>query len=295
MTGEKPTKSRRVSISKRKLAETADEMEGAAIVAAITGEQEVLHGTGHLKEAGDMQAIGTAFIAKGASDLTRAVDENVVSQRMAVLSDVVATAGVVDIAEGAEMLAASEDVGVVSALVGMMSREDIEHGLELARLSGELYTASDILAAMKMPVMVTFLTERAERLHEMSVEQIRIAISTDGVSQILSAAEQRINTLGENEVEEGMVRLATSEAVSAESAARSKASEDLARQGIGEMVLGGEVNEAAQAETMEGTAEISSGSAIMGAAVAMDEMAASLKEKSEKGQAKSKRLPKKNE
>jgi hypothetical protein len=293
MAGEKPTKSRRVSISKRKLAATADEMEGAAIVAAITGEQEVIHGTDHLKEAGDMQAIGTAFVAKGASDVTRAVDEQLVSQRMAVLSDVVSTAGVVDIAEGAEMLAASEDVGVVSALVGMMSREDIEHGLELARLSGELYTTSEILGAMKMPVMETFLTERAARLHEMSVEQIRIAISTDGVSQILSATEQRINTLGENEVEEGMVRLATSEAVLAESAARSKASEDLAVQGIGEMVIGGEISEAARAEAMEGTAAISSGSAVMGAALAMDDMAATLKEKSEQEKAPTKRLPKK--
>jgi hypothetical protein len=284
MTIKKATKSRRVSISKRKLAETADEMEGAAIVAAITGEQEVIHGADQLKEASEMDAIGTAFIAKGASDLTRAEDEKVVSQRMAVLSDVVATAGVVDVTEGAEMLAASEDVGVMSALVGMMSRDDIEHGLELARLSGELHTASDILGAMKMPVMAAFLTERAVRLHEMSIEQIRIAISTDGVSQILSGAEKRINTLGENEVEEGLVRMAVSEAVSAESAARSYASEDLAVQGIEEMVIGSQVSEAAREEAVQGAAEISSGSAVIGAAIAMDDMAAALKEKSEQGQ-----------
>jgi hypothetical protein len=284
MTGEKPTKSRRVSVSKRKLAKSAEEMEGAAIVAAVTGEQAVIHGAAQLNQASEMQAVGTVVFAKGASDLTHAVDEKVVSQRMAVLSDVVATAGVVDIAEGAEMLAASEDVGVVSALVGMMSREDIDHGLELARLSGELHTASDILDALKLPVLATFLSERASRLHTMSVEQIRIAISTDGVSQILTATEKRISTLGQNEVEEGMVRLSTSEAVSAESAARSKASEDLARQGIEEMVIGGEVTKAAADEAKEGVAEISSGSAVMGAALAMDDVAAALKEKSEQGQ-----------
>ena len=289
MTVEKSTKQRRVSISKRKLAETADEMEGAAIVAAITGEQEVIHGVDQMKEAREMEAVGTAFIAQGASDLTRAVDEKVVSQRMAVLSDVVATAGVIDVAEGAEMLAASEDVGVMSALVGMMSREDIEHGLELARLSGELHTVSEMVEALKMPVLSTYLYERASRLHEMSVEQIRVAISTDGVSQILSAAGQRINTLGENEVDEGMVRLATAEAVSAQSAARSKASEDLAVQGITEMVIGGEIADAAQAEAVEGASDISSGSAVIGAALVMDEMATALKEKSEQGQ---KELPK---
>jgi hypothetical protein len=131
--------------------------------------------------------------------------------------------------------------------------------------------------------LATFLIERAARLHAMSVEQIRIAISTDGVSQILSAAEQRISTLGENEVEEGMVRLSTSQAVAAESAARSQASEDLAVRGIEEMVIGGEVSDVAQAETVKAAAEISSGSAVIGAALAMDDMAASLKEKSKQG------------
>jgi hypothetical protein len=63
MTGEKQAMSLRVSISKRKLAKTADEMEGAAIVGAIIGEQEVMHGTDQLKEAREMDAVGTAFIA----------------------------------------------------------------------------------------------------------------------------------------------------------------------------------------------------------------------------------------
>jgi hypothetical protein len=78
-----------------------------------------------------------------------------------------------------------------------------------------------------------------------------------------------------------MARLTISEAASAQSTAMSKASEDLAVKGIEEMVVAGEITQAARAEAIEGAAEISSGSAVVGAAIAMDEMAATLKEKSE--------------
>jgi hypothetical protein len=79
----------------------------------------------------------------------------------------------------------------------------------------------------------------------------------------------------------GMARLTLSEAASVESEAMSKASENLAVKGIEELVIAGEVTQAARAEALEGVAEISSGSAVVGAALAMDEMADTLKEKSE--------------
>ena len=83
-----------------------------------------------------------------------------------------------------------------------------------------------MVAALQMPVLADLLAERAGRLHEMSVEQIRQAISTDGVSQVMAAAGQRLTSLGENEVEEGMMRLAISNAASEKSAAMSKTSEE---------------------------------------------------------------------
>jgi hypothetical protein len=279
-TAIKKTQPKRVSVSKRKLAETANEMQNVAIAAAISGEQEAIHGADQLRAARAKEAVGNEYVVQGAADLTRAADAKAVSERMAVLSDVVATAGVVDIAEGAEMLAASEDVGVLSALVGMMGRSDIEHGLELARLSGELYTVRDMVEALKMPVLAEFLTDRAARLHAMSVEQIRVAISTDGLSQVLAATGQKIGTLGENEVEEGMVRLSTSQAVAVQSEALAISSDTLAVKGLTEVVIGEEVAQDARAEAMQGTAEISSGSAVMGAALAMDDMADELKKKS---------------
>jgi hypothetical protein len=163
----------------------------------------------------------------------------------------------------------------------MMSVDDLDHGLELARLSGELQTVREIIESLEMPVLAAFLSKRATRLHELSVEQIRLAIATDGVSQLLSGTGERISTLGENEVEEGVARLKVSEAASEESAAMSKASQDLAYQGIQEVALAEESARAARAAAMEGAAEISTGSAVVGAALAVDEVATTIKKKSE--------------
>jgi hypothetical protein len=281
MTSEKPTNSKRVSVSKRKLANTAGEMEAKAAAATLSGGQKAALGTERLEAAADMAAAGAAVLAKGASDVTQAVDQKIVSERMAVLSEAVGSAGMADIAEGAAILAKSEDVSVMSALVGMMSSDGIEHGMELARLSGELHTASEMVVALKMPVLANLLAKRAARLHEMSVEQIRLAISTSGISQILAATGQEISDLGSNEVEEGMTRLTVSRAASEESKAMSKASDELAVQGMEEMILAEKVGKTARREANEGAGEISAGAAVMGAALTMENVADTLKKKSE--------------
>lgn len=277
----KPAKSQRVSVSRRKLNDTAGAIEQAAVVAAVAGEQEVIQGAQRLDNAADMAAAGAVIIGKGASDLTKAEDVKLMSERMAVLSDVVSAAGAADVAQGAAMLAASEDVTVMSALVGLMSLDDIEHGMELARLSGEMRTAGDLVDGLKMPVLSIFLAKRAERLHEMSLDQVRLAMSRRAVSEVLASAGQKINALGENEMDEGVTRLTVSAVVSEESAAYSKASGELAAQGMEEILMGAEVGKAARQEAMESAAEISTGSAVVGAALAMDEVANSLKKKSE--------------
>jgi hypothetical protein len=179
------------------------------------------------------------------------------------------------------MLAASQDVSVTSALMGLMSLDDIEHGMELARLSGEMQTAGELVGSLQMPVLSVFLAKRAARLHEMSLEQVRQAISTRAMSEVLASAGKKINVLGENEMDEGVTRLTVSAVVSEESAAMAQASNELAVQGLEEIVVGAEVGRAARLEAMESAAEISSGSATVGAALAMDEVATSLKKKGE--------------
>ena len=281
MAKNKPAKSQRVSVSKRKLNQTAGAMEQAAVEAAVAGGQEMIEGAARLDAAADMAAAGAVLIGKGASNLTKAEDAKIMSGRMALLSDTVSAAGAADIAQGAAMLAASDDVNVMSALVGLMSLEDIEHGMELARLSGEMRTAGELVDTLKMPVLSLFLAKRAARLHDISVEQVRAAMSTRAVSEVLAAAGQKINALGENEMDEGVTRLTVSAVVSEESAAMAKASNELAVEGFEELAVGAEIGRAARMEAMDSAAEISTGSATVGAALAMDEVAASLKKKGE--------------
>jgi hypothetical protein len=109
----------------------------------------------------------------------------------------------------------------------------------------------------------------------------RVSISTDGVSQILASTGQQISDLGENVVEEGITRLTVSKAVSEKSAAISKASDEQAVQGMEEMLLAEKVGQTARAEVNAGAAEISAGAAAMGAALAMDDVLATIKKKSE--------------
>ena len=129
MSEMEPKKSQDLTVDKSKLADTADQMEQAAVQAAIAGQAEVIHGAERMQTAGQMSDDGTTLLVMGASDVTRAVDAQIVAERLEVLSDAVTVAGIVDVAEGAAILAELDDVGVLSALVGMMSEDDLEHGL----------------------------------------------------------------------------------------------------------------------------------------------------------------------
>jgi hypothetical protein len=170
--------------------------------------------------AGEVVGASARVLAKGASDLTRAVDAAVVSERVATLSQAVGVAGVVDMSQGVEMLASSEDVNVMSALVGLMSLEDVDHGLELARMAGEFSVVSQIVAPLQMPLLTAFLEERSISLHAMAVEQVRQAGSTRSLARAIAATGKQIAGLGENEIAEGVARLAVSEGMAVRSEQR---------------------------------------------------------------------------
>jgi hypothetical protein len=108
---------------KEELAEQAEEMVVAAMATGIEGDMDIAEVAETLDLASEVAAAGAVELAEGASDLTRAVDMEVVADRVAQLSDVVAEAGITDVLEGAEMLATSEDVNVLSAMVGLMGAE----------------------------------------------------------------------------------------------------------------------------------------------------------------------------
>jgi uncharacterized protein YqgV (UPF0045/DUF77 family) len=95
------SKSKRVSVSKKKLAKQAVETKVEAVETAVAGAAEMAEGMETLEAASDLAGAGQVALAAGASDLTRAMDAEVVAGRLANLSQVVSGAGTQDIAEGA--------------------------------------------------------------------------------------------------------------------------------------------------------------------------------------------------
>ena len=63
----------------------------------MEGAEEIIEGAGKIGAAADIAAAGRESLAEGASDLTRAVDAEIVAGRLADLSGVVAAAGVQDV------------------------------------------------------------------------------------------------------------------------------------------------------------------------------------------------------
>ena len=68
------------------------ELQAAAEMAVEEGAAEVAEGLETLELAADMAAVSAAELAAGASDLTRATDLEIVADRVAGLSEVVAAA-----------------------------------------------------------------------------------------------------------------------------------------------------------------------------------------------------------
>ena len=67
---------------------------------AVAGEIDLAVGADELDDAGDAADVAAVAAVAGASDLTRAVDAEVVADRLASLSDLVGAAGINDISRG---------------------------------------------------------------------------------------------------------------------------------------------------------------------------------------------------
>ena len=185
-------KSKRVSMSKAKLAETGETLEIAGTMAEIEGAEEMVDGAADLQVAKEAVAIGVAEVASGASDLTRAADAAVVAERVQVLSDIVGEAGIVDVGEGVDMLMKGGNVRAMGAIVSLMSREELERGLQLGRLAGELGTVSDVIEILDMPVLADFLGERGMLLQEIAVDQLLRYTGTRALAGAIKETGQEI-------------------------------------------------------------------------------------------------------
>src|SRR5512136_176076 len=222
------SKSKKVTVSKKQLAETGEELEVVGEMAEVEGADEVIEGGENLEVAKVAGMIAVQQTAAASSDLTRAADAALVADRVKDLSEIVAAAGVTDVSEGVDMLMKGGDVRAMGAIVSMMSREELERGLELARLAGELWTVSDVVGVLQMPVLAEFLEERGMRLQEIAADQLLRFTGTRALAGAMKETGKDIEAMGETEVTEGQLRVAVAQVATERSAELAEASDQLA-------------------------------------------------------------------
>jgi hypothetical protein len=273
--------SKKVTVSKKQLTATGEELEVVGVVAKLEGENQMIEGAQDLEVARTAVKIGVAEVAAGSSDLTRAADAALVADRMQELSEIVGAAGIVDVEEGVEMLMKGQDVRAMGAIVKLMSKEELERGLELARIAGELWTISDVAGVLDMPVLADFLEERGLRLQQIAADQLLRYTGTRALAGAIKQAGEDIEVMGEDEVVEGMLRGAASEAVAERSAELSVASDMLAAKGVDELTTAAMAGMVARDAAQSGVAEIASGAEEMGAGEATAAMGAAFEERAQ--------------
>jgi len=189
----------------------------------------------------EFQGAGDFELAAGIAEMTRAVDAEIVADRLATLADVVAEAGASDFAQASQLLSASEDIEVIGAIVGIMSETDLELGLELARLSGELRVAGSILERMALPTLADFLQSRSELVHGLATEEVLRSTGTRALATAVATTGADLANLSADDVAQGIIRLAAAGTMAG-------AAEELFERGLaGESRGGNDLEKAAQA------------------------------------------------
>ncbi len=248
------------------LAAAADDLAEAGMIDAAIGVEE-------LDEAAEAAAFAATAGAAAASDLTRSVDAGAVANRLGTLSEMVGVAGINDVSQGIDMLTASDDVEAMSAVVGMMSLGDFDRGLELSRLAGELSTIAEVVALLEMPVLATVLDDRGDQLQEIAVDVILRAGAERGLASLMAATGQHIAEMGEEEIDEGVLRMAASDIAAQRSEELAEAAVLLGIRGTVEGAAAGAAADLAGDLAAEGIADVATGAAEFGAGAVLDEAA----------------------
>ena len=105
----------------------------------------------------------------------------------------------------------------MSAVVGVMSEADLEHGLQLARLSGELRVAGDIVSLLELPICLDFSESRSDRVNGMAVNAVLRSTSTRVLAAAMAATGTDCASLSVENVTDGIVRLAAADALATRS------------------------------------------------------------------------------
>ncbi|MGD8858323.1 MAG: hypothetical protein PVG33_18450 [Chloroflexota bacterium] len=183
-----------------------DELESATIEDELANLETLL---GSREETADEagEAAASSQFAADADVLNLSLEDLDVAERVAVLSEAMAKAGVTDLLEGAEMLAASEDIAAQSAVIGLLDDEDLADAMDIAAISGQLFAISELLEAVAMPVLAAFLEAKGEELHDIAVDAIFRYNASRAVREAMADTSADLGAMGEQEIAEGAVGL----------------------------------------------------------------------------------------
>jgi len=144
------------------------------------------------------------------------------------------------------MLAASDDIAIQSALVGALSEEELGYGMDLAAIAGQLWTVSDVVAALDMPVLADFLEVKGEELQEIAVEVLLRFGATHALADYLEETGAEVEALGMEEAYEGAARMDISAEMEARSKELAQAGAELTAQGLSQLAAAGGMHDAAK-------------------------------------------------
>ncbi len=109
----------------------------------------------------------------------------------------------------------------------------------MGRLAGELTTIANVVDELDMPVLATVLDVRGLELQEIAVDVILRAAAERSLSQLMGATGRHIAEMGEEEIDEGLLRTAASDIAAERSAELTAAGAALAVRGAVEAEVAG--------------------------------------------------------
>ena len=199
-----------------------------------------------LQEAEEVASAGRVMLAGGARNVAQGQETFKAAQVADVLSQAVGEAGVTDLLQGASMLAASDDIALQSALVSALSEEELGYGMDLAAIAGQLWTVSDVVAGLDMPVLADFLEIKGEELQNIAVEVLLRFGATHALAAYMEETGAEVESLGMEEAFEGAARLDISAGMDARSQELAQTGAALTAKGLSQLAAAGGMRDAAK-------------------------------------------------
>jgi len=155
---------------------------------------------------------------------------------------------------------------VQSAVVSAMSEADLRRGMEIAAIAGQLWTVSDVVGALRAPVIADFLEAKSEELQAIAVKTLLRFGATRALSEAMAKTSAEVEGLGKDEVTEGAIRLTMSDIAEEQSQDLAQAGVELTAEGLARMAAAKGMRQATEEMVAEGVTSVAEGAEQIGAA-----------------------------